>query len=176
MSFRKRNVPIVDSRSSQSLGQAARANPKPSLRLPGTRPSTIDGRLVTSTGTATLDNLLAGHGGLCLGTSLLIEESGTTDYSGALLRFFAAEGLLQGHHVHVVALPESWGRELPGPTTDVKERAKHTTQESEKIKIAWRYEKLGHQDAVSRGGLEYCSSTIYTSLHSSSLLALRKPW
>ena len=48
---------------------------------------------VTSTGTASLDGLLGGHSGLALGNSLLIEESGTTDFAGALLKYYAAEGI-----------------------------------------------------------------------------------
>lgn len=159
MSFRKRNAPIVGVRSPQSSSQTPSATAAPSARLPGTRPSAVDGRPVISTGTATLDSLLAGHGGLALGTSLLIEENGTTDYAGALLRFYAAEGLLQGHHVHVVGFPESWGRELPGQATERKEKNKEASQETERMKIAWRYEQLGNQDVIGRGGLEYYPST-----------------
>lgn len=163
MSFRKRNAPVVGVRNSSSTDRNAPAAPvlAPPTRLPGTRPSPVDGRPVTSTGTATLDNLLAGHGGLALGTSLLIEENGATDYAGALLRFYAAEGLLQGHHVHVVGLPESWGRELPGQTTERKGASKEAVQETDRMKIAWRYEKLGQQENTSRGGLEYCFSTMH---------------
>lgn len=164
MSFRKRNAPLAGVRNLQSVTQSIPTAPVPPTRLPGTRPSAVDGRLVTSTGTATLDNLLAGHGGLVLGSSLLIEESGATDYAGALLRFYAAEGLLQGHYVHVVGLPESWGRDLPGQTTEKKDKSKEAIEDSEKMKIAWRYEKLGQKDVASRGGLEYCSSTIYAFL------------
>ena len=120
------------------------------VQLPGVRPSTIEGRAVTSTGTSTLDALLAGHGGLALGCSLLIEENGTTDYAGALLKFYAAEGLLQGHYVHVVALPEQWGRELPG-NVDSSEKQRTSPESSEKMKIAWRYESLGQFGAGSRG-------------------------
>lgn len=165
MSFRKRNAPVIGARSPQSTGQSSSAAPVTAapIRLPGTRPSPVDGRLVTSTGTATLDNLLAGHGGLALGTSLLIEESGATDYAGALLRFYAAEGLLQGHHVHVVGLPESWGRELPGQTTEKKEASKEAARETDRMKIAWRYEKLGQQDTGARGGLEYCLAQLISS-------------
>lgn len=173
MSFRKRNAPIVGVRTPQAAGQNPAITSAPSVRLPGTRPSAVDGRPVTSTGTATLDSLLAGHGGLALGTSLLIEENGTTDYAGALLRFYAAEGLLQGHHVHVVGFPESWGRELPGLATERKEKNKEVTQDTERMKIAWRYEQLGNQDVAGRGGLEYYPSTnscihlvFYGSTHS----------
>lgn len=149
MSFRKRNVGLSSNSAVTGSLPAAPAKNDP---LPGVRPSAIDGRSVTSTGTSTLDGLLAGHGGLALGCSLLIEEDGTTDYAGALLKFFAAEGLLQGHHVHVVGLPEQWARGLPGTVdgTDTKDRQDGA---SGKMKIAWRYESLGQfgQTSGSRG-------------------------
>ncbi|EXJ55840.1 elongator complex protein 4 [Cladophialophora yegresii CBS 114405] len=138
MSFRKRNVGLSGSTRSDASPQTSS---KFHVQLPGVRPSPVDGRLTTSTGTASLDALLAGHSGLALGCSLLIEESGTTDYAGALLRFYAAEGLLQGHHVQVIALPEHWGRELPGVVGESEKR--DTPVETEKMKIAWRYESLG---------------------------------
>ncbi|OCT45072.1 Elongator complex protein 4 [Cladophialophora carrionii] len=138
MSFRKRNVGLSGSARSDASPQVLS---KAQVQLPGVRPSPVDGRLTTSTGTASLDALLAGHSGLALGCSMLIEESGTTDYAGALLRFYAAEGLLQGHHVHVVALPAHWGRELPGVVGESEKR--ETPAETEKMKIAWRYESLG---------------------------------
>ena len=149
MSFRKRNVGLSGSARSDAAPQALS---KAHVQLPGVRPSPADGRPTTSTGTASLDALLAGHSGLALGRSILIEESGTTDYAGALLRFYAAEGLLQGHHVHVVGLPEHWGRELPGAIGESEK--KETPAETERMKIAWRYESLGQfgTSTLSRGG------------------------
>ncbi|RMZ76858.1 hypothetical protein DV738_g4697, partial [Chaetothyriales sp. CBS 135597] len=143
MSFRKRNVGI-----SANLKPGEKSSPPvaPKPTLPGVRPSTLDGRPVTSTGTAALDGLLAGHGGLALGSFVLIGESGTTDYAGALLKFFAAEGLLQGHHVHVVGLPAQWGRELPAVT---EERKGKVANEHDKMKIAWRYQGLGELGSVA---------------------------
>jgi elongator complex protein 4 len=79
---------------------------------------------------------------------VFIEESGTTEYAGALLRFYAAEGVVQGHSVHVVGLGEVWGRELPG-LSDRDAEGKRISgkgkdgEELEKMKIAWRYEGLG---------------------------------
>ncbi|EXJ84574.1 hypothetical protein A1O3_05244 [Capronia epimyces CBS 606.96] len=145
MSFRKRNVGLTGSAGADGTAQtppAPQTPPKERVPLPGVRPSPLDGRPTTSTGTASLDALLAGHSGLALGSSILIEESGTTDYAGALLRFFAAEGLLQGHHVHVVGLPEHWGRELPGAVGESEQKEK-PAEHTEKMKIAWRYESLG---------------------------------
>ena len=121
--------------------------------VPGVRPSPLDGRLTTSTGTRSLDSLLAGHTGLALGTSLLIEESGTTDFGGSLLRYYASEGIVQGHHVHVLGMNEVWGRELPGLSgegSSTKSEEQRTSDD--KMKIAWRYERLGEFGASARGG------------------------
>lgn len=159
MSFRKRNVGLASPTS-------APASPKdspipPHTNTPGVRPSPLDGRPTTSTGTQTLDDLLARHAGLALGNSLLIEENGTTDFAGALLRYYAAEGVVQGHRVHVVGVGEQWGRELPGLVgagggAGGKESGDGAAVEKEKMKIAWRYERLGEfgaGTAGSRGGI-----------------------
>lgn len=145
MSFRKRNLGLSSQNSptSTSSSSSSQVQPPP----PGTRPSPIDGRPITSTGTPSLDALSGGHGGLVLGNSLLIEESGTTDFAGTLLRFYAAEGVVQGQQVHVVGVPEEWGRGLPG-LVEGKDGGRGTEgsegeAEKEKMKIAWRYERLG---------------------------------
>ena len=154
MSFRKRNV-----RLSKSDFSKERRDPTDiaSTVFPGARPSPLDGRLTISTGTKTLDELLAGHAGLPLGHSVLIEENGITDFAGTLLRYFAAEGAVQGHYVHVVGMPERWGRDLPGLIEDqsAHEEFKKPVESSVdgKMKIAWRYERLGEFGASSRGGI-----------------------
>jgi len=86
---------------------------------------------------------------------VLIEESGTTDFGGSLLKYFAAEGVVQGHEVHVFGLHESWERELPGLSTEKGSgRGKESGKGGEeKMKIAWRYERLGEFGAPVRGGL-----------------------
>ncbi|KAL2261133.1 hypothetical protein VTK26DRAFT_4680 [Humicola hyalothermophila] len=147
MSFVKRNT-VLSTRPGRPQAQAApeRQSQQPKQFGPGIRPSPLDGRPTTSTGTSSLDQLLAGHGGLPLGTSLLIEEQGTTDFSGVVLRYYAAEGLVQGHQVHLVGYPAEWRHQLPGlAAPDSKSKA---TQPSpapeEKMKIAWRYEALGN--------------------------------
>ena len=122
--------------------------------LPGIRPSPVDGRPTTSTGTASLDAVLAGHGGLPLGNSLLVEESGTTDYAGILLRYYAAEGILQGHKIHVLGAGEFWTRELPGLSTGREGKRIGNIEKTERMKIAWRYERLGEfgSGLAGRGG------------------------
>ena len=54
---------------------------------------------------------------------------------------------MQGQQVHVVGVPEGWGRELPG-LVEMKDGERGTDgpegeTEKEKMKIAWRYERLG---------------------------------
>ncbi|KAL9078430.1 MAG: hypothetical protein Q9157_002658 [Trypethelium eluteriae] len=152
MAFRKRNVAI--GRTTQSSGSEhsdSTQNGSPSS-FPGTRPSPIDGRLTTSTGTASLDSI-TGHAGLPVGHSILVEESGTTDYGGVLLKYFAAEGLSQGHRVLVAGLGEQWGRELPGiVAAEAGDATKKIAKDrdADKMKIAWRYENLGEFGASGR--------------------------
>lgn len=146
MSFRKRNAVISASPSFQVASQS-----RSEMQLaPGLRPSPLDGRVTTSTGTASLDGILAGHTGLPLGSSLLIEEHGTTDFSGTLLKYYAAEGLVQGHHVHVLGYPEAWKNELPAVSTQEDTAfSVVSSQTDEKMKIAWRYESLANRNTPS---------------------------
>ncbi|KAK5696542.1 Elongator subunit elp4 [Elasticomyces elasticus] len=138
MAFRKRNVPL-------GRGLPLSSDSSPQLEhVPGVRPSPLTSQPVNSTGTPSLDDLLGGHSGMALGSSLLIEESGTTDFAGALLKFYAAEGICQGHIVHVVGVDASWIRDLPGTADEKSTRRKAASADAdEKMKIAWRYESLG---------------------------------
>ncbi|OLN97545.1 Elongator complex protein 4 [Colletotrichum chlorophyti] len=167
MSFRKKNV---------VLGSTARNPARDSIIVPrqetvplaGVRPSPLDGRLTTSTGTASLDQLLAGHAGLPLGCSLVIQESGTTDFSGVLLRYYAAEGLVQGHQVHVLGPTEAWRGELPGLcVSNNSSRGQPKSASAEKMKIAWRYESLGSK---ASSGKRLQSSDIKGVLHTTASL------
>lgn len=167
MAFRKRNTALsrvpADADAPNSIVTPAQQFPAPSV--PGTRPSPIDGRPTTSTGTPSLDSILAGHAGFALGNSILIEESGTTDYASALLRFYAAEGVVQGHKVHVVGMGEVWGRELPGISEDRGNVArKEGTARAEKMKIAWRYEGLGQFESSRGASCVYISANAMYSL------------
>ncbi|KKA25270.1 PAXNEB protein superfamily, partial [Rasamsonia emersonii CBS 393.64] len=148
MSFRKRNIGLSSGASrdspSPTAAQQPPAAPSAAESLSGVRPSPDDGRPTTSTGARSLDNLLAGHAGLPLGKILLIEENGTTDFAGTLLRYYAAEGVVQDHKVHVIGIGEQWGRSLPGlvgPADLLEDKVDR--RKEEKMKIAWRYERLG---------------------------------
>ncbi|KAI0456460.1 Elongator complex protein 4 [Xylaria acuta] len=143
MSLRKRNAVISSSGSAKPAQTKTDTTP-----VPGVRPSPLDGRPTTSSGTASLDNLLAGHSGIPLGTSILIGEHGTTDFAGMLLRYYVAEGLVQGHQIHVLGLNEGWRAELPGLSADSKSYSKTEASSEDKMKIAWRYESLGSAGAA----------------------------
>lgn len=145
MAFRKRNI---------AVGRPATEGPSASSSNStfGVRPSALTSYPVVSTGAASLDSLLGGHNGLALGCSLLLEESGTTDFAGALLKYYAAEGICHGHVLHVVGVGEQWMRELPGVADEKRREPKDLSAAgNEKMKIAWRYESLGQ--AGDRGAL-----------------------
>ncbi|CAI7632730.1 hypothetical protein N7533_004407 [Penicillium manginii] len=152
MSFRKRNIGLSAGTDRSAAPNATTLTAPPEV-TPGIRPSPDDGRPTTSTGAPSLDNLLAGHAGLPMGKSLLIEENGTTDFAGALLRYYAAEGIVQEQKVHVVAMPEQWGRSLPGliGTAESLDEKRSDRRKDERMKIAWRYERLGEFGAGVAG-------------------------
>ncbi|KAM7186892.1 PAXNEB domain containing protein [Rhypophila sp. PSN 637] len=179
-SFTKRNTVLSSTARSAARvpGEGIPNQPRPEKQLaPGLRPSPLDGRLTTSTGTSTLDQLLAGHGGLPMGTCLLIEEQGTTDFSGVLLRYYAAEGLVQGDQVHALGLPPGWQHQLPavsapGTKSKTGQPAPPAAAE-EKMKIAWRYEALGNNNAAQdRGGGDSSTAPFCHSFDLSKRLSL----
>ncbi|KAK3379963.1 Elongator complex protein 4 [Lasiosphaeria ovina] len=164
MSFTKRNTVLSTARPGRPAVTQTKSE-KPQL-APGLRPSPLDGRPTTSTGTASLDQLLAGHGGLPMGTSLMVEEQGTTDFSGVLLRYYAAEGLVQGHQVHVVGFPVEWRHQLPGvavPDDAKSKAAQPAAPVEERMKIAWRYEALGnaYNAGASAGRADSSATSVF---------------
>jgi len=96
---------------------------------------------VISTGTAALDALLSPSSGLPLSSALLVEEDGTGNYSGVILRQYVAEGVVQGDKVWVGGVGETWWRGIPGLSKQEKTgKTPDTVKElEEKMKIAWRY-------------------------------------
>jgi elongator complex protein 4 len=111
----------------------------------------VTGHATTSTGTESLDKLLGLGAGLALGTSVLVEEEGTTEFSRAILSCYGAEGVLQGHRVFAVG-PEG-SLTLPGLVEAAsKKRIEKPSLESDRMKIAWRYERLGAFEDRERGG------------------------
>lgn len=120
----------------------------------GVRPSPLDGRPTVSTGTASLDRFFGGHSGLPLGTSILVEETGATDFAGVLARYYAAEGLVQGHHVHVLGYGDEWKADLPGLTSNKGLSVSKQSGRGDTMKIAWRYERLDNGVSRDRGSLD----------------------
>jgi elongator complex protein 4 len=175
MAFRKRNIGIGSQPASPASPATIEA-PTPIEQLPGVRPSPLTSHPVTSTGAPSIDGLLGGHSGLALGSSLLVGEHDTTDFAGALLRYYAAEGLLQGHVVHIVGVGEGWVRELPGLADarymrkQEQEKATDTDKAAQdRMKIAWRYERLG-QTGGDRGALAASHSLEYQYMSISILV------
>jgi elongator complex protein 4 len=146
-SFRKRNVVL----STKGNVPASQSQQRVEAQ-PGIKPSPVTGHATTSTGTESLDKLLGLGAGLALGSSLLIEEEGTTEFARSLLSCYAAEGVLQGHSVIVIG-PEG-SLNLPGLAEESKGKSSRTAADAEKMKIAWRYERLGAFGERERGGFE----------------------
>lgn len=124
---------------------------------PGVRPSLITSQPTVSTGGADLDKLLQ-HLGLPIGQSLLVEESGTTDFASIILRAFASQGIIHNRiekdvlncHCIAIGVSSQWSKELPGLYKgSTKEQKKAKIKEIENkvsvsnlnddMKIAWRY-------------------------------------
>ncbi|OLL21677.1 Elongator complex protein 4 [Neolecta irregularis DAH-3] len=147
MSFQRRQVKLS--------GSAYPETSKSAYEFPkGVRPSYINGKATTSTGCPSLDAILVG-GGLALGTCLLIEESGSTDFASALLRYFAAQGVVHEHALIVCGVEKSWVGELPG----INEKLQRANHSVEKMKIAWRYNDLGSGDTGrEREQGDYCNT------------------
>jgi len=121
--------------------------------IPGVSPSIYSQHLISSTGTPDLDGLLGG--GLPIGTVLLLQEDVSGNYAKLLLKYFLAEGVVHGHHLHVASLnndPLSIVNSLPSfeMKTNTGENSKAS---DEQMKIAWRYQNLpkdGDRDAGSK--------------------------
>ncbi|CAK9436880.1 uncharacterized protein LODBEIA_P14020 [Lodderomyces beijingensis] len=130
------------------------------MQNPGVRPSLSTSQPTTSTGSSDLDKILS-HQGLPLGNSLLIEESGTTDFASVLLRAFAAQGIMHNRitananakelhsHVIVLGMAPQWANDLPG-------LYKGSSKEQKKAKIAENESKvsvsnIAHGSNLPRG-------------------------
>ncbi|KAL1924596.1 uncharacterized protein VTP21DRAFT_4250 [Calcarisporiella thermophila] len=110
-------------------------------KLPaGTRLSPHNAQLLTSTGVPSLDDILGG--GLPIGTLLLIKQDKYTGYGNLLLKYFLAQGMVNGHHVATVTeKSEEILASLPGLATKEGDRVEDKEKE-EKMSIAWRYERM----------------------------------
>ena len=151
MSFRRYTPSTPSNPSNPSPSPSASASASVSALPQGIKPASHP---VTSTGTSTLDTLLSMSSGLPMSSSLLIEEHGTGNYAGVLLRQYVAEGVVQGHRIWIGGVGETWWRGIPGLSRRVEQRGQTdsvTREVEEKMKIAWRY---GVGDAVKQRGGE----------------------
>jgi elongator complex protein 4 len=102
-----------------------------------------------STGTATLDHLLSMQSGLSLSSALLVEEEGTGNYSGVILRQYVAEGVIQGDKIWIGGMGTHWWRGVPAQSSKSKKSTNPVDQLQDKMKIAWRYESNSKTDATA---------------------------
>lgn len=128
---------------------------------PAVKPSLVTSQPIVSTGCADLDKIMV-HLGLPLSNTMIIEESGTTDFSLVLLRAFASQGIIHNRlktadqatastHVVVVGAPAAWARDLPGEykgsskeqkkaqIAQVSAEVSVANMAEKDLKIAWRY-------------------------------------
>ncbi|XP_011412257.4 elongator complex protein 4 [Magallana gigas] len=114
-------------------------------QIPGTKPSLFNNQLLISSGVPSLDNIIGG--GLAVGTVCLIEEDVYGSYSRLLLKYFSAEAAMTGHSLLLASAdqdPQLIVKELPGPILDDPGDVTkgNTPEQSENMKIAWRYQHL----------------------------------
>lgn len=106
---------------------------------------------VTSTGIASLDDLLGG--GLPLSCSLVIAAPDVhSSYGELVLRYFVSQGLVSGHRVCLIGGSEDelgkfvkdcmWLPKDSQSNGNDEEREGDDDDELQKVKIAWRYEKM----------------------------------
>ncbi|XP_075423447.1 elongator complex protein 4 isoform X2 [Ascaphus truei] len=127
--------------------------------IPGSRPSARHGQLLLSCGVPALDHVLGG--GLAIGTLLLIEEDTYSTYSHLLLKYFLAEGVVNGHEVFVASanedptdilqdLPAPLINEIPkqGDGVNTQAAAASAPDSQDTMKIAWRYQNLPQVQSV----------------------------
>lgn len=172
-----RGPPFVPGRAAPPHLQKPVATEKTILQHIGVRPSIQNALPTISTGSSGLDSIL-GHVGLPLGSVLMLEETGNTDYASVLLRSFSALGVNQSRvgdgkpvpegpnetKIIAVGVPSSWASELPGMYIESKEKKKLKIKEQEKkltvgnvlnnnekasnMTIAWRY---ANQSQATKG-------------------------
>lgn len=136
--FKKRNVPLT--------GSVKEDKPEKSPNVhTGVRPSIINSKPCISSGSRTLDQLL-GHGGIPLGSILLLLEHGSTDFASSIIKAFGAYGVeeqrqKQNTRVIVIGVPD-YLASLPGVLGPEESNKRKNTQPhaGPKMKIAWRYQ------------------------------------
>lgn len=137
-------------------------------RVSPSSPSTI----LVSTGIPSLDDILGG--GMPLSCSLaILAPDNHSAYGELVQKYFVSQGIASGQQVCIVdddglsfAKDCMW---MPvGSSTNsfgVNDDEEKSVQSDERIKIAWRYERMKHfQTTVSSGSDSYASRLIRLSL------------
>ncbi|KAH3671737.1 hypothetical protein OGAPHI_000442 [Ogataea philodendri] len=153
-------APVVGAGRVPSPLTATRKTPENPLKNhPGVRPSILNSQPCISVGSSDIDGII-GHQGLPIGSFLLIEETGTTDFASTISKLFMAQGIVQNRlnqsqqntHEILIGLDQQWAKTLPGVYKGSKEKKKERVQQNESkvsvsnlvdqkndLKIAWRY-------------------------------------
>lgn len=141
----------------------ATAEPQLPPAPPGTRIVAHTGQFVVSSGVASLDEVVGG--GFPLGSLALLKLDRGTSYGNLLLRYFAAQALVDRHGLIVVTCdsdPETFVKTLPRPIDgsavggaedeednnvgpaglDVDDDG-GLEEKPDDLKIAWRYKPVG---------------------------------
>lgn len=151
-------------------------------RLSPASPLTI----ITSTGIPSLDDILGG--GLPLSCSLIIAAPDIhSSYGDLVQKYFVAQGLSAGHQLCIIDdnaeefvkdimwIPQNRST-APTPSLGGEDEENPGNPEDQKIKIAWRYEKMKpFQTTVSAAPLHVSYLTVFlASTIELSLLLVRR--
>jgi len=112
--------------------------------IAGVSPSIYTNHLLASTGIPDLDRFLGG--GVAIGTVLVVKEDASGNFSKLLLKYFLSEGLVHNHSL-MIAEANVDGKKLLNSLpsfefeTNCDNQNDSKIDESDKMKIAWRYQK-----------------------------------
>lgn len=128
----------------------------------GSKVSIGNNQLLVSCGVPSLDNILGG--GIPVGSLLLIEEDVHSTFSNILLRYFMAEGVLNGHGLLLACSCDGKAngilKKLPAPVDEDLENlgtagesaASNAAKDGgDELKIAWRYKYLPSKEMPGKG-------------------------
>lgn len=135
--FRKQLIPLTAPATRSDLESKPKEDPR-------CRPSLVNSAACITSGSRTLDQALL-HGGVPLGSVILVEEHGSTDFASCILKGFAAHGIQESRSnspAHLVCVGiDQWLRVMPSVAALNSSDAEQKQSESCPMKIAWRYEQ-----------------------------------
>jgi elongator complex protein 4 len=137
---------------------------KDSKVIKGTRISTLNLKVLTSTGIASLDEIIGG--GIPIGTVLMLKQDRYTGYANLILKYFIAQGIAHEHQVMFVSFdtnPEEYISDLMGILSGKQESTQDDEEDivpqssartfgalrNTKMEIAWRYQRLPQLSTIS---------------------------